>query len=150
MNKIIAYCRVGCPHSDETKELLNNLCSAKLSNIEIIDVKNDDISKKNATSEIKELFNGSNETQKNGIDTYNVYPRIIYISKSNTPYFVGGNDKLKTILKKVNSLVSTKYKKDMSDADIIKLCVDENKLGLINNNDIRLAYFLIKKLEICK
>lgn len=154
MRKIIAYCRVGCPHSDRTKETLNNLCSSKLSTIKIIDVENNNTSKEEATNEIRKLFENSNNTQKNGVDTYNVFPKIIYISTSEKPYFIGGNDTLQKIYKKVKdlvkNLVKTKYKKDLSNTDIVKLCVDKDNLNLTNSNEIRLAYFLIKKLEICK
>ena len=78
--RLIAYCRVGCPHSDRTKETLNNLCSSKFSNIKIIDVENNNASKKEATDEIHKLFENSNDTQKNGVYEYNTFPRIIYIS----------------------------------------------------------------------
>lgn len=148
--RLITYCRVGCHHSDRTKETFNNLCSSKFSNIKIIDVENNNASKKEVTDKIHKLFENSNDIQKNGVYEYNTFPRIIYISTSGNVYFIGGNDILQKILKGVKDIVKTKYKKDLSDADIVKLCVDEDKLNLQNNNEIRLAHFLIKKLQICK
>ncbi len=150
MGKIIAYCRVGCHYSDETKKILNNLCSSKLSTIKIIDVEDNDSSKKDVTDKINKLFENSNDAQKNGVETYYMFPRIIYVSSSGKPYFIGGNETLKKIVNKVKNLIKTKYKKDLLNADILKLCVDKYNLNLTNCNEIRLAYFLIKKLELCK
>ncbi len=148
--KVIAYCRIGCPHSDQTKETLNKLCSAKFSSIKIIDVENNDKSKKEATEQINKIFEKSSDVQKNGIDTYNVYPRVIFISSSGTPYFIGGNDKLQKILDGVKKVLSNKSIKDMLDVDIVRLCIEDNKLKLKNSNDIRLAHFFLQKLDFCK
>jgi glutaredoxin len=93
MRKIVAYCRVNCPHSDNTKKILSsfNKVNNKI-NIDIISVPDNDEIKNN----LKNIYN------------HNTFPIIIYKSKDDKSYTFGGNDKLMKIISKLDNLTTDK------------------------------------------
>jgi hypothetical protein len=121
MGKLIAYCRLGCGPSFNTKSKLIELkkISENINNFEIIinDVKDDVNEKNNIRSLLKPV-----------IHNYNTFPIIIYETTSNNKFLIGGNSDLMEIL----SYIETINKLNMQ------------KIALINNEGRRkLIYYLL-------
>ncbi len=100
MGKITAYCRIGCPHSDHTRDTLQSIMttsSNKTYPIEIISVNNDERSKDEVRDKLKNI-RGNHTT----------FPMIVYTDSKNKDYFVGGNDILQQTLQMVISFDTTR------------------------------------------
>jgi hypothetical protein len=95
MRKIVAYCRVNCPHSDNTKNILSNFNKPNDKiNIDIISIPNNDKIKNN----LKKLYN------------HYTFPIIVYKSKYDKTYTFGGNDKLMKTISTLDNLTTDKLK----------------------------------------
>jgi glutaredoxin len=113
MSKIIAYCKIGCPHSEATTNLLTEISSKYKQSVKIIKVGTDS---SNIIYIGDKLFNKSKEdffkyVAKNesvNLNDHKTFPVNIFMSSDGSKHFIGGNDKLKTIynLAKNTSIVS--------------------------------------------
>ena len=116
MGKIIAYCREGCPHSNNASKTLNALKDKY--DIEIKFIKDDD-----------KIKNGLKEKLKEIIGDHSTFPIILYETSKKKLLLVGGNDKLQEIIKYIDSVHSKE--------DILKLDLTKTQK--------RVLYYLFKK-----
>ncbi len=102
MRKIIAYCKIECPHSNNTKETLIDLKNNYNINVEINTVSEDE-----KHDIIKKTSNITNN--------YKTFPIIIYQDSMDKMSFFGGNSDLQNLLKNMSNLKNY-YEKLSTDA----------------------------------
>lgn len=129
MIKIEAYCRIGCPHSDNTRTVLNYLINSDSTlKISVISVENDD----NIKSEVK------NKLEKI-IGNHNTFPIIIYRRSKGKKYLVGGNSDLENIMKIYHSI------SNLTDEENIQKFCNYGKGGISKGCFHMLLYLMLKR-----
>lgn len=139
MGKIIAYCRVGCPHSENTISLLNNLKHTLLinhntsNNIEIINVANIEDVKQELKFNLKQKYN---------IDA-TTFPIILYETSHNEILHIkGGNSELQKINTQAQQLI--KESPDINPQKIARSIKSNSQNNYLTNNySSRLLCFLL-------
>ena len=143
MSKIIAICKIGCPHSNETSNLLNQLVS-KGDTIKIIPIDSDYMNvntyngKKYNKSKAK-FFNFVEEKFQVKLNGHMSFPINIFIS-GNHKYFIGGNDILQKIFSRAQETPNIKI------SDPHNICI-ENFKDLDNAGHRRLYCHFLKVLN---
>lgn len=130
MGKIEAYCRVGCPHSDNTRRVLNILKEKDPTlKIKIISVENDDNEKFRVKNDLRPI-----------IGNHNTFPIIIYKRSKGKKYLVGGNDVLENIMNIYRSI------DNLTDEENIKKFCSYGKDGRMTKGCFHmLLYLMLKK-----
>jgi thiol-disulfide isomerase/thioredoxin len=105
MSNFIAYCKIGCPHSEETINLLSEFeQKGDLINIITLDTDNINILKINNVDYNNSKENFFNQYIKKiesiDIGTHRSFPIVLYKSSDNIKYYIGGNDELQKIYRK--------------------------------------------------
>ena len=93
MGKIIAYCRVGCPHSIKTSETLTSFKNKY--NIDIKYVENDNNIKDNLKKTLKEI-----------IGDHKTFPIILYETSKQQLLLIGGNSDLQNLIELIDNVNS--------------------------------------------
>jgi hypothetical protein len=133
MGKIEAYCRIGCPHSDNTSTVLNNLKSSDSTlKITIIQVKNIESEKTEVKNNLKSII-GNHET----------FPIIIYTRSKGKKYFVGGNSHLQDAMNIYNSISNL-----TDEENIYKFC--SYGKGVISKGCFHMLLYLMLKRDKLK
>jgi glutaredoxin len=91
MGKIIAYCKIGCPHSEKTRNTLHNLNKQYNINIDIFNI---------LDSEKHKILEETSKITNN----YKTFPIIIYENKEKELYFFGGNSNLEELLDNLQNI----------------------------------------------
>jgi hypothetical protein len=108
MSEIIAFCKNGCPYSNETKWLLTLLVSAgnstKGNSTKIIPIESDymnvkTINGKEYNKSKSDFFQSVAKDYDIELNNHKSFPVNIFKSGDHT-YFIGGNDKLQDIYKR--------------------------------------------------
>jgi glutaredoxin len=134
MGKIEAYCRIGCPHSDNTRTALNNLKSSDSTlEITIISIENNESEKTEVKNNLKSII-GNHET----------FPIIIYTRSSGKKYFVGGNSHLQGAMNIYNSISNL-----TDEENILKLC-SYGKGAMSKGCFHMLLYLMLKRDKLKK
>jgi glutaredoxin len=132
MGKIIAYCRLECPHSENTASLLK--MHNKL-NSKIIYVKNTNESKQNIKKDLM-------IQNINGINNNTTFPIIVYQTSKNDHLYIGGNSDFKKCLDFVSNLPKVNL------SNLIKIVANNDVYCNYSTNNRRLISYLISVLKI--
>ena len=134
MGKIIAYCRLQCPHSENTESLLNAM---KQINSEIIYVENTYMDKENVKNELMKI-------NINGINNNTTFPIIIYQTSKNDYLYIGGNSDFKKCLNFVDRLPNDNL------SNLSKIIANTDAYSIYSSNNRRLISYLISVLKMIK
>jgi hypothetical protein len=102
MSKIIAYCKIGCPHSEATKRFLTESNRSCADEVEIIEVRADHstvqtIGNQSFNISKDDFFNYVAQKEGVKLNGHHTFPVNIFISSKNTKCFIGGNNELQGI-----------------------------------------------------
>ena len=129
MGKIKAYCRFGCPHSDNTRTVLNNLKSSDSTlKISVISVENNESKKTEIKNNLRSI-----------IGNHNTFPIIIYKRSKGKEYLVGGNSDLENIMNIYHSI------SNLTDEENIQKFCSYGKGGISKGCFHMLLYLMLKR-----
>ena len=129
MGKIKAYCRIGCPHSDNTRTVLNNLINSDSTlKISVISVENDENEKFKIKNKLRSI-----------IGNHNTFPIIIYRRSKGKKYLVGGNSDLEGIMNIYHSI------SNLTDEENIQKFCSYGKGGISKGCFHMLLYLMLKR-----
>ena len=144
MSKFIAYCKIGCPHSNATNEFLTNLSSNSDHKVKIISVNTDYfsiISIGNVSFNSKEdFFKYVASKERVDLDNHKTFPVNIFESSDGIKHFIGGNDKLQKIYSLAQNTSSVSKSKPHQE------CVS-NANGLESDGQKRFYCYFLKVLK---
>ena len=129
MGKIKAYCRFGCPHSDNTRTVLNNLKSSDSTlKISVISVENNESKKTEIKNNLRSI-----------IGNHNTFPIIIYKRSKGKKYLVGGNSDLEGIMNIYHSI------SNLTDEENIQKLCSYGRGGISKGCFHMLLYLMLKR-----
>ncbi len=142
MSKIIAICKIGCPHSNETSSLLNQLVSKGDTTIIPIDSDYMNVNTINGEKYNKSKFEYFQSVAKDyniNLNGHKSFPINIFKSGKET-YFIGGNDILQKIFSRAKQTPNIELSKPHN------ICI-ENFKDLDNVGHKRLYCHFLKLLN---
>lgn len=119
MGKIIAYCKIGCPHSEETRNTLKRIMMFKPRNnykidIDIRDVMtnqneiisiNEDLMNERKDDFLRRLSYDKKLKNIEQMRNHRTFPIIFYETSKGDKYLIGGNDKFQNVIKMISDNV---------------------------------------------
>ena len=127
MVKFTAYCKVWCPHSNQTATLLDVIKQSG-DDVKIIPIQSDNwnvnsIDYKPCNKSKQEFFQYVEKTEGIKINGHSTFPINIFEASNGQKYYIGGNDVFQSIYKKAESTlnVSTLKPHDMCIHNFVEL-----------------------------